>query len=254
MDGSFLIYSVGCLIQIYQVYKGASPKRFGYYFAIAFLLSSLVYLATLMTYLYRNFPLLTRPEMKKKVGAAYEGFAMKRAGRYVILFSVFSYLRRIALSLIVTFGRDSTEAQRIFMNFGSVFMLAFTGYVRPHFTHWPNRLEMANEYTILLLYCLCITQTDFVERVDGRYWMGWGIIVVIIVNILLNFSSIAAGDIGNAYRRLKFRWIRRRKLKALIIKQAERREAIQHSMLLKTAAQTSTLVEAKLVIKKSASD
>lgn len=63
-----------------------------------------------MTYLYRKFPRLKHTEVKKWVGAAYEGLAINRAGRLVLMFSILSFTRRIALSLIVTFGRDSTEA------------------------------------------------------------------------------------------------------------------------------------------------
>ena len=43
------------------------------------------------------------------------------------------------------------------MNFGSIFMVCFIGYVRPAKENRQNQLDMANEFTILLLYCFCIT-------------------------------------------------------------------------------------------------
>ena len=117
----------------------------------------MVFLAILITYLCRKFSRLRRSKVKKRVGAAYDGLATIKAGRLAIVFIVLSFVRMIALSLILTYGRRSQDAQKIFMNFGSIFMLCFIGYVRPFKSIWQNQLEMANEFTILLLYCLCIT-------------------------------------------------------------------------------------------------
>lgn len=107
VDGSFLIYSVSCMIQIYQVNTGASPRRFGYYFAISLLGSFAVYLAILITYLCCNFSKLRKTEANKWVGAAYDDLATGKAGRLTLFSIVLSFARRIALGWILTFGSRS---------------------------------------------------------------------------------------------------------------------------------------------------
>ena len=53
-------------------------------------------------------------------------------------------------------------SQLIFMNFGSIILLFFVGQFRPLASNWENILDLLNEFTIMLLYSIVITQTDFV--------------------------------------------------------------------------------------------
>ena len=76
------------------------------------------------------------------------------------------------------------------MNFGSILLLIFVGQYRPLESNWGNILDLLNEYTILVLYCIAITQTDFVSEMAGRNAMGWLMIIIISLNIFLNFGSI----------------------------------------------------------------
>ena len=76
------------------------------------------------------------------------------------------------------------------MNFCSIILLFYVGRFRPFASNWENILELLNEYTILVLYCIAITQTDFVSKMAGRNAMGWLMIAIISLNILLNFGSI----------------------------------------------------------------
>lgn len=83
--------------------------------------------------------------------------------------------------------------------------------------------------------------------------MGWCIIVVIALNIVLNFSSIMVQDISNACARLKYRWIKRQRIKALRKSQAARRAAYQKSRLERTK-KSSNVVEAKFVKKRAVNE
>ena len=76
------------------------------------------------------------------------------------------------------------------MNFGSIILLFFAGQFGPLASNWENILDMLNEYTILLLYSIVITQTDFVPEIAARNAMGWLMITIICLNILLNFGNI----------------------------------------------------------------
>ena len=49
---------------------------------------------------------------------------------------MFPFVRVLALGLMITFGRDSTEAQRFFMNYVTLFMIGFVALVRPFALPW----------------------------------------------------------------------------------------------------------------------
>ena len=76
------------------------------------------------------------------------------------------------------------------MNFNSILLLFFVGHFRPLTSNLENILDMLNEYTILLLYSIVITQTDFVPEMASKNVMGWLIIAIISINIVLNLGSI----------------------------------------------------------------
>ena len=158
VDGSFLIIAVCCLIHIYQVQEGAYASTGpGYYIACGFILCSLPYMVTLVGYLCHKFPKLKNESIKRRVGDAYSTLAVERGNRMVLGHSVISFSRGLALSLIITYGKDSPTAQRVFMSCVSLFMIGFTAMVRSHKEPMEDRLELFNEFTMLVLYGHCIT-------------------------------------------------------------------------------------------------
>ena len=208
IDASFLILGVCCAVNIYQVYTGVASKNFSYYFAICAIFSYNPYLLGLLGYLCRKFPHLQTQQVKNKVGSAYADLDLKK-GRSVLVFMVLSYTRRVALCFVITFGRTSMVAQLFFTNFCSLLIIGYLGLVRPFNSVSGNRLELLNEYTILLLYCHCVTQTDFVEDPNGRKVAGWSLIALISINIIVNFGSMIASDLNKLFRRVKLRWKRK---------------------------------------------
>ena len=119
---------------------------------------------TLIWYLHRKFYQLGSESEKKRVGAAYTHFAVSKdkAGRSVLVFLLLNFGRRIALAFLITFARSAIVDQLMFMNFGSLLLVFFVGQFRPLASNWENILDLLNEFTIMLLYSIVITQTDFV--------------------------------------------------------------------------------------------
>ena len=66
----------------------------------------------------------------------------------------------VALAFVITFGK-MVVVQIFFMNFCSILLLIFVGVYRPYASKKENMLDMMNEYTILVLLCHVVTQTDF---------------------------------------------------------------------------------------------
>ena len=89
-------------------------------------------------------------------------------------------------------------------------IIAFNGIVRPFPSRSENSVEMANEYTILLLFCHCVTQTEFVVDPRGRWATGWTLIGLIALNMTLNLVYILAGSLRQAYNRLRFLYFKRK--------------------------------------------
>ena len=192
--------------------RGAAEANLSYYFALSFYICSALYVILIAAYLLKHFEKIRKTEIKERVGAAYEDLDTRNGGRWTITYFVLSYVRRLALSLIVTFGIDSSTTQRIFMNHGTLVMLGFIAQVRPFKGSWNNRIGIGNEFTILLLYSHCITQTDFVESLKGRMVAGWSIILLILMNIVVNFGIITIGSLYTVYTRARYCCIRRQRM------------------------------------------
>ena len=57
-------------------------------------------------------------------------------------------------------------------------------------TRNANRIELANESIILVLFTHFLCHTDLVTNLDVRYYIGWSIITIISVNIVISFGSV----------------------------------------------------------------
>ena len=157
IDGSFLLISVCCLIHIYQVREGAYDSTGpSYYLACGFLLCSIPYILVLVGYLCHKFPMLRSEKLMRRVGDAYSTLAVKNGNRIILGQLVLSFVRSLALSLTITYGRYSATTQRVFMSYAPLFMIGFTAMVRSHKEPLEDRLELFNEFTMLVLYGHCI--------------------------------------------------------------------------------------------------
>lgn len=74
-----------------------------------------------------------------------------------------SFVRRVALAIVVTFGRVSLFAQLMFVNLTSVFLIVLIGTMRPFGRKSDFWIELWNEFCVLLIYGQCLLQTDYVE-------------------------------------------------------------------------------------------
>lgn len=201
VDGSLLIFAVCSFVQIYQVYRGEYVKNGSYYFAYVFFFCSLPYIAVTMWYLHRKFADLNTEAIRDRIGVVYDGLAIQKTGRSVFVYLVVLYIRPLVLSVIVTFGRGSNLTQRLFFNYGSLIMIAVIATVRPFASKWAARVEIMNEFIILVLYCHCVTQTDYVIYLEGRHLTGWSMIGVICFAMLANFAAITVPKVKDFIRK-----------------------------------------------------
>ena len=170
--------------------------------------SIISYLLTLLVYLLCKFKQLKTDPVRNRVGAAYENLAVNKVGRPVLAFLFLSFARRIAISYVITFVLNSQVAQLCFVNFSSLLMMAFVGHVRPYLSRGENRLELANEFTLLVLYCHLVSQTEFVQDMEGRRLMGWSLICLTLLSIVINFGNILVQDLMTLCRKIKIYFLK----------------------------------------------
>lgn len=66
------------------------------------------------------------------------------------------------LSLVITFGEGNPLVQFFFIYFSSLLLLSLLGLLRPLNSIGGQRLELGNEYIVIVLFNLFVTHTDLV--------------------------------------------------------------------------------------------
>ena len=112
-----------------------------------------VYVLSMLAYLLRKFKDLGTDALKNRVGAVYANLSVSKVGRPVLAFWFCTFLRRAGIAYAITFGTFSLAAQLCFVNFSSLFMMAFIGLARPYNSNAENNFELLNEFTVLMVYC-----------------------------------------------------------------------------------------------------
>ena len=75
-----------------------------FYFAFVTMLTIVLYLLILFCYLLCKFKDLEVEGVKKRVGEAYANLALRKNGRSVLAFWLLTFVRRLAIAYVITFG------------------------------------------------------------------------------------------------------------------------------------------------------
>jgi hypothetical protein len=78
--------------------------------------------------------------------------------------------------------------------------------MRPYKEPGENRIEIINEINVSIVLLFYIMATDIVEDENIRYYAGYGIVVNLLVNIVINLSFF----FYNAYFIMKLKVMRER--------------------------------------------
>lgn len=89
------------------------------------------------------------------------------------------------------------------------------GNFEPHLFRNEKRIDLANEFTVLLLFSFLVCQTDLVRDLSARGLTGWCFIAVTSLNILANLVYILTLDFITIKRKIRL-CILKRKQRALI--------------------------------------
>jgi len=90
-------------------------------------------------------------------------------------------------------------------------MIIYVTYFKPFELPLLNKMEVFNEFSILVATYHLITFTWFVPEPETQYTMGWSIIGITVLNIAVNMFVMFYTSIRMlrlVYRRIKFKYLK----------------------------------------------
>jgi len=73
-------------------------------------------------------------------------------------------------------------------------MITLVGHTKPYKLSANNRIEIFNEFNLLLVNYHLTCLTDLVQDGDTRYLIGWIMIIVTIFGIIVNLLLLGKGQ------------------------------------------------------------
>jgi hypothetical protein len=105
-----------------------------------------------------------------------------------MLFNVPFLLRRLLYAFAIGFLFKSPGLQLLLQIVMSQSLLIYVIKYRPYEEKLDNLIEVGNELTILLVFCMLLPlQHQASLQADTRYNIGFAIITLILLNVLTNF-------------------------------------------------------------------
>ena len=224
IDASIMVISTSAWVNIYQVSRGAVPTSLSFYISIFLLFLLTLSYAAILVYIFRNFESVLDEESKtkKRIGAFYEGYSLKRAGKYALVPIYVSLGRRMLIGLVVTYGEGNLLLQLSFVHFSSILMLAVLGLLRPLVSRSAHIIEFAGEMLILILLNHFLGMTDLLTDLGQRSIITWSCIGLITLSIILSFGMIIRTNIIAIITRIRLIKLRNENKRKLGEKQARR--------------------------------
>ena len=98
--------------------------------------------------------------------------------------------RRILIVYLALFFTKLLGMQILIQLYVNLLVFVYIGTVRPFKTFRKNKEELLNEAMIYMLTIIVTIFSDFCPVAEARYNIGWGYILINIVNILLKFGGV----------------------------------------------------------------
>jgi hypothetical protein len=134
--------------------------------------------------LWKKFGSLSNEVTQVSIGATYGDLRID--SKAALLYNVVYMLRRLFISGIATLLKKDSYLQVQLMVIHSVFVLVYITAVRPFELPLMNRMEIFNEFCVLLAATHLFWFTDFVPDPEIQYLYGWSLIAVSVLNIFVN--------------------------------------------------------------------
>lgn len=134
---------------------------------------------------------LKKNPISHSFGQLIEGLNLKRNGSIVLLYPLFSLIRRLILVLTCVYLKSYPVFSIFSINFQTLFMIMIVGLMCPYSLRSANQMELFNETCVILINYHLMCFTDFVLELERRDQVGYSLIVVTILNVAVNLLVIS---------------------------------------------------------------
>ena len=136
----------------------------------------------ILRFFRRNKERLFDEEIAKKYDTLYENASHHPMSyMYVILFMTRRLIFSVTLQYFGLFNQITINM------ICSLLLLTFYSWVKPMNSGILNFVEIINESTFLLCLNMCYLFTNLIPSDDQQYYDGWFFILVVLINVALNF-------------------------------------------------------------------
>ena len=143
----------------------------------------------LMIYiLYQPMDTIRDVSFRNIFGSFYEG--MKVETKWQICANLIFMLRRASFALICFNLEQIPGVQIILINLINLASCIYYGGVQPFDTRLRRRIDLFNEYSILVITWHMMCYTGFVGSTDVQWLVGWSMILCICLNALVNIIIV----------------------------------------------------------------
>lgn len=108
-----------------------------------------------------------------------------------LIFTPMFLVRRLTFALIVVMIKESLAVQVCLVQYCSLGLLVYLILITPMETNIHNKIQIFNESLLLILAGMLFLFTEYVESPITRYDIGWWLIYGILFNIIVNILSLA---------------------------------------------------------------
>ncbi len=127
------------------------------------------------------------PDFLARYGSIIRGLNFKRRERLALFYPCFSLFRKLWLAYILVFQHNKPVLGIFSVMVQGLIMIAMTGYVEPMISVSENRMQLFNEFCVLLVSYHLFPLTDFMTDLEIRNnLVGKSLIVVILFNLGIN--------------------------------------------------------------------
>lgn len=119
----------------------------------------------------------------------------KREGRKVMIYRSFSVARVIILVSTLVYMNRYPLFSVISLNFQSLICIIILGYTMPFSNKQTNKLELMNEFFVLVTLYHFFCFTDFLLDFDTKDKVGVSLIVFTVTNLAINLTVITVNSV-----------------------------------------------------------
>jgi len=117
-----------------------------------------------------------------------------------------SLFRQLSLATAIVFLTSNSTYQLVIGLYGSNLCCQFYWKVKPMVDGTNNFVQVFNEGSILVVFCLSFAFTEGVPDPVARFKYGWFFLYSIYMNLAVNFSIIISVILSLSYAYLKQRY------------------------------------------------